>query len=141
MPSPEIVHKIAKYSDRNYCTVRKFLSDVNLPVSLESCVDCKGSCAMCKNKETLIASRYRDRLLLEVKEFEMIKYSVSSVLGRDVGDEYAVSEWLDKFAPQFRRDYDQDHKEGETLLEMFEASLKKFYPSDGHNLTTQSFAA
>jgi hypothetical protein len=135
MPSEGIIHLISEYGDANYCTVRDFLGRAGLPVSLESCVNCNGSSRMCRNKLTLLESRYQDRLLLQIKEIEMIKYSASTLEGRDVGWEYAVDEWLAKFAPEFRKLNDKEKVDGKTVIEKFKQTLKSYYP----NISDQVF--
>ncbi len=128
MPSEGIIHLISEYGDENYCTVRDFLGRAGLPVSLESCVNCNGSSKMCKNKSTLLESRYQDRLLLQIKEIEMIKYSASTIQGYDVGWEYAVDEWLAKFAPEFRTLHDKEKADGKTVMDKFKQTLRGYYP-------------
>ncbi len=140
MPSEGIIHLISEYGDANYCTVRAFLERAGLPTSLESCVNCNGSSHICKNKSTLLESRYQDRLLLQIKELEMIKYSASTLVGHDVGWEYAVDEWLAKFAVEFRTLHDKEHLSGQIVLEKFEEKLKFYYPARPFDTNQRSAA-
>ena len=106
MASKEVLEQICEFCDSDYCTIRAILSAINQPITpcqhISECHD------YCENIIYLLKKGVGDRVLLQFKCVEELKWIKSQELKRELSWDEAGMMWVEEgYAEKFADIYNK----------------------------------